>query len=1260
MMDIIRKNKEKVDNVLEKLNSSNYDFNKEEIFLILNEKSLQNKVFSIMMNDDNIWNYPIVYKVRNYVGNNIDFAYKYVIKDINSGVFSLINNDVDKDEWEHDKIPLLEELLIEKLRDPNYELERLEVPDLILGDILDVMLETQRYDDIKKLYLNKNTIDLEMFDKLMIPFEKGIVYKLPHFNINDLDEEEIMEKYNISVLPLEILDYFEDGYDYDFFCKKLENNPKEFYYFEDENIKLFSVLKRATVEEKRNLISLFLKNDYYEPFFMYDLNDLLSDDDIDSISKSIVRRKESISSHNFFRNKNILFKNEKIISSFIKVCDFSTAFCGVDNINDYKKVIKKYEKEIIRAVDNCDKKLDSVDVDIRDIYEFPEIIKAFIRHDPSLEILSFIFPSKLYDSNKEIRMMIDDILLNSDIDDIKYIPDNRNLIYKLLKNKKYEFFKEICIDYFRDKEFISALYDAFEDGNLYFISSILSNSMEIILNDKFLDSILYNKYFTRIIVDRIIYDGSVKYYTDEIYNFYKEDIAKEFFLEKDVMDKIKKVFGVSILQDFGSFGSYDNVSNTERLFDLDSEELDKILNLFSTEEYTIHDLEGVYDALKQYQFSKMFPEIINIYSYFISSIEDDDYARLESIINELKSVMDEKFFKQFREKYEDVYNLVKLDKNLLFSYIIYNIKNGVYDTDIIHFITNYYIASKRCEYRENSNMIEELKLPFTFRSKDVKNFFPKEALKRNLLVGDMNLRDYIITNIDMDKNIVNKCIDYYIGKSDFIDNDIKNNMPLIIKSVKSVLNKYYSYDEQVEFTKKYENNTLDKKPLVIKNNDKNYEILQDLNIPFIIHNVLNSDSYDSLVKVINKYKVNQIPECFDVMLEEGNYNFEWNNRIFSNFVSFYPKIFNNLKKNNIDSDSSIIDVFINSNMYGEVKDFYQSVLGDKSYYLIKSNPSPNSASLPFEDRINSAYEYVVNSFKRINVTVPTFNETIKSNSGKTLRVILGNFTHEDAIVYGEKDGSCFRIGGVEDSFYNFCFTNENGFTVRIENPITGEYISRISGFRNGNSVFLNQLRFSHDEEVSNQDLIDVTYTIGEKLVEYSKNDKRPIENVFISSDKVFYEKDEREFDFSINDTNIKKGYPSFITDIVERGIVLASVSKDFKDIKLDFDKEDMPRYLPARCEIQQGKYLKSEIERIHSINLIIKDCEEVEPLEFDSKIKYTICNKDWYICVDEDNRVYAEIIDIDKRAFVEFEKCYDMVLDKYNIGKDDYKKLIKM
>ena len=174
-----------------------------------------------MANDDSIWNYPIVDEVRYYVEKDIDYAYKYAIKDINEGVISLINVE----EWNED-FYLLKDFVISKLKDSNYELKKIKVPDFILGDILDTIIETKRYDDLEKLSLSNNIIDNEIFDKFMIPFEMGTAYKLPSFSKRNLDVDELIQKYGFSKLPLEFLDYYEYEYDYDFFKEKLKSNPK--------------------------------------------------------------------------------------------------------------------------------------------------------------------------------------------------------------------------------------------------------------------------------------------------------------------------------------------------------------------------------------------------------------------------------------------------------------------------------------------------------------------------------------------------------------------------------------------------------------------------------------------------------------------------------------------------------------------------------------------------------------------------------------------------------------------------------------------------------------------------------------------------------------------------------------------------------------------------------------------------------------------------------------------------------------------------
>ena len=1266
MNNNIEMNKSKVNSVLKKLDSHNYDFNKEELFLITHEKILKDKVLSICMEDDDIWNYPVVECFRYEMKDDVDYFYKYVKKDIYEGIVSLTNNNIEW--WEEDYLPSLRDLVLEKIKDPNYKIGKIKVPDSILKDVLDTIIECERYDDLNKMVLSGNQVDLEVFDKFMVSYEEGKINSFPYFNVNDIEPKVLLKKYGLKNIPLKFLDglyEYSDYYDYNFFCEKIKTHPEEFYDYIDDSEALSNVLNSVDDDKKRNLITSFLENNYFEPFLTYDfLNDYITEEDIDKIASAILERKDSINNGNLFsynvdNYNNVLLSNDKIISSFIKVGNFSAAFLGHVDFYEYKTRAKRFEKEIVNAIDNYDGKIDETEIDLFGFGDSVEIIKALIRQDPSLRTLSYIFSSDMYDETCEISDMIDNILLNSDSSEIKYVPNCKSLVYKLLKNKKYELFSDICVDYYMDKEFSMELLKSFKDGNLFFINCMLENNSSILDDNNFLDVILFNKYFAETVIDVVLYLDDDKYYTDDFYDFYREYIANDFSLDIDVLDKVKEVFGVSVLKEFSRVEFFNGTSNVERLFEFEEEELNKFLGLFSSDSINIHDVEAIYDALKQYQFSLKFPDIMNMYSNVLSAIENNDYGNVERMFSSLKKTMDSRFFDLFKERYEDIYKIVGSNKEYLLTYVVGCIKNGVDSADLLHFITNYYIASKREDYRNNSDMIKDLDLPYTFRTKDVKNFFAKDALMKNLSVGDVGIRDYIkyiMMREGMDSKLIDKCIDYYIGDSSVIDDDIKRNMPLLIKSLKTTLNKCYNYEFQENYTKMYENDTLDKIPLV-DDIDNNYKILKEINMPFVSHYVLNSDYYDELVNIIRKYKLNRIPDGVGEMLSRDGYDLKWNSEVLAKFINFYPKILYNLEKNN-HVDLSIIDVFINSNMYYSETEFYKNILGDKSYYLIKTNPSPNSASMSCDDRLSCAAEYVGDSFKRVNSPVPSFNEVIESASGKKVRVIVGNFNHEENVVYGELDGSCFRIGGVEDKFFDFCFRHREGFFIRFEDPITGKYISRVSCFRNKNIdgydvVACNQLRFSQDPNIKNDDLIDIAYKAMRKIGEYSKESDYPISHVVIAAQKALGEKDSVKLPF-----DIKEGLPFFPSDINSYGIIVYT-DPDFK--KTDYNKSGYVEYLPARCEIEAGRYLENEINRVHSVKAVLEDpgIALVKPLEFDEEIKYTICNKDWYICVDLNDNVYGEVIDLDKRALIEFRENYDKVIDKFDIKKSDNKIFIK-
>ena len=112
---------------------------------------------------------------------------------------------------------------------------------------------------------------------------------------------------------------------------------------------------------------------------------------------------------------------------------------------------------------------------------------------------------------------------------------------------------------------------------------------------------------------------------------------------------------------------------------------------------------------------------------------------------------------------------------------------------------------------------------------------------------------------------------------------------------------------------------------------------------------------------------------------------------------------------------------------------------------------------------------------------------------------MGNFTSPINLTHGERTGACMRIGSNADSLYHFCLEDENGFHITFKDPKTGKYISRVSGFRNGNTVFLNELRCSlKPNKYSDADLEAFCQKTAEMLITKSKESGYPIDNVWVS------------------------------------------------------------------------------------------------------------------------------------------------------------------
>jgi len=256
-----------------------------------------------------------------------------------------------------------------------------------------------------------------------------------------------------------------------------------------------------------------------------------------------------------------------------------------------------------------------------------------------------------------------------------------------------------------------------------------------------------------------------------------------------------------------------------------------------------------------------------------------------------------------------------------------------------------------------------------------------------------------------------------------------------------------------------------------------------------------------------------------------------------------------------------------------------------------------------EKRIDKATQLLSTIRNRQFVTIPPTDNNYNLSNGKTINIVAGNISNPINLTLGERTGACMRIGGAGDSLFNFCLENENGFHVRFHDPVTGNFISRVSGFRNGNTVFLNQLRESKNSNYSDEDLVEACKLLANEMVEKTKGDSVPIDNVVISPDLAMQAS--RMVVHDIKARNFREGLPRFFTDVDEMAIVLATSSKEqpFKEFKPGNDKVTRYNVERDKKRVLYNSECIDYINHIHTMDEILSG-KKIEDVVVGTSIPY--------------------------------------------------------
>ena len=940
---------------------------------------------------------------------------------------------------------------------------------------------------------------------------------------------------------------------------------------------------------------------------------------------------------------------------------------------------KRYDL-ILKCFYSCNYKLVLDTIIQKDLYSFAQEIISKLDDDMLKELLNNEKILNYYLNNEYLCKNLFDSLIN---DEINATFIDRNIFSK---------FENHIISYYDlNKKHVDYLVDNFGIGIIKYLN-----------NDKFKDFVnSSDEEFTKIMK---LFSDREEFDTEDFLGMYLGLLDKVFvkrYPEKltivtEIEDKLDKkdyqgverlllLLRIDVTEDI-----FKEIKNEYNLNCSNIDELFKyVYNGLLDEEMVVNTKNILHDINKLYlqEERRLF-----LYNHYFDSLYN--YNEMYQLF--LKYVRSDTLYEMY-DLTEELYNMYRLsmnDKNLRNRIDILR-KDALLDQfsrdDIINYsevfkeVYNFY--RNNYEKTNKNPLITEFNLPYTFVeakvNKEIINdilvnidkYYINNTSIRKILIGEVNKDSKDFSDEDLTSVI-------YLLKhrnSDDSKNFSKKDIGIVKSKLKLLVDKA-SEEEMLNYNRSsYEKilipydrdnhiNRLDKKNQLERVPYFNsivdiYGVLSNINMNLTKENILNNeDNYNSLKKIIKNKKLFSIPDGFTNMLEESNLSSDYSNLAY--LFNYYEAIIDrerkkairNKKEFNI-SSISIVDILSETDLFSSSSSIYNIILGLEDARLIIENSGPNAVLINSskERRLKKAVEYTVSNYLRRKVTVPTFDKEFERN-GKKLRAICGNFTSPCNITHGERTGSCMRIDGIGNSLFDFCLRNNNGFHIRFENPENNEYVGRVSGFRNGNTVFLNQLRHSVSSDYTDEDLCKILKEVARELIEQSKNSSRPIDNVVIDNSIAFTSSKDV---VKLNIESVKEGLPNFYTNVGDGGkaILLASSDND-KLVPINLSKEGIPSYEVNRSKTiysEDEKKLLAGIQRVDSIKQLISDpnVEKIKIKEIEEPLLFGFINDDYYVCADESGNIVGDFLRIDSRIEKDYQRDLEIIKKKIEERKKE-------
>ena len=1010
----------------------------------------------------------------------------------------------------------------------------------------------------------------------------------------------------------------------------------------------------------------------------------------------------------FVKSKKIVLPIEN------KIEDYFNEFGPKDSLY-YKALL---DEQFFKAlfVDGWQEKYKFADESITSYVEFlrenMSYFNCFSKIITNIQLIDVYF-----DENGLNNTFYETVLLNNEY--FYYFVDLLKKYFDIPENvKKYIDFRKKYGNIFHD------VLESMDDINRFFNSDGVTDEFKQYLSN---NSQYSKRIITHISHNRRILNGDDKGEIVELFRYY---LTKTYFSElpldkrDEKLDYLYSYFKKELLLECES-------SWMSKLISTDIDELNKIFSLFESKEKNIPYnvlYNNIIISLSQLSFRKEYPELVegftNINSlirsldeeslrkYFDGNVIVDNIKLLDNYIKDIIKVLNlnEEELETLKVSVIERKNLSEENLRAIYRKYLKEKERLYLEEFTQNFCSNLSIQSvysKEESIKKLSKYITE-KLTYTQYKQYLNNFIS--------FINSKEKKDYFDElNISMDELDILLSITEEEHKLivDYIVNPRKPDKSLAKKlaKYKHFINLYSIYLVNENYADEQVLTSLDvKREPLVELVDYNFSrIFRNLDIDIFLNTVVkNEDVYKVLKKVLKNFYIGRLPKKFTTFFEKHDIELDGNINDIGLFIqNFYSILVEKQRELRIKGTyvelgdihlffKDVIQLISDSNL-DTIE--LRRLLGKDDYKKFARNPGGNASINSRGEREEKLYYIVDYLYTLSKITIPSSDSIIQTNDEtKKINIIVGNRTSASNICHGERTDACMRVGGVGEGLFLKCITDPNWFHIRFENPDTHEYISRVSGFRNGNTVYLNQLReVPAGSKYTNEDLQEVIIKFANQLIEYTKNSKFPIENVFINdmyameSYQIEEDKKHKFGDVIQQEYNLDgleqlrlKDDDDIWTDVRTSAILLATTEEGVKTPEGYMPLKNGPQNtevydcvrdkiygINTNTDLSLYRYVKvdvnilyEKINRVYSMKqkLLGEEYYDIEDLELENGIIDGYASADWYVYVDSNNEIHYDYIEeIHKndmtipydgsiKAKEEMEHHIDVLKNMYNIG----------